>query len=108
MTRTILRILAISGLSAILAGRELNQIVMHLNANRMPVFSSGCDDLPGWPLDPQHACASGATVLAGLADWMHIGDYIYSPGDIFLAAGQLLCLGAIGAIILLLCIRVGK
>ena len=82
------------GISSVLIGAVCNAAVIQANGGRMPVFDDVCMGYDGMPMDYLHACAQGATRLAGLTDWIHIGAYIYSPGDGFLAAGQLLTVTA--------------
>jgi hypothetical protein len=85
------------------AGMFLNAWVVHENADRMPVFADVCRDFGGLIIDSNHACASGAVRLAGLADWILAGVYIYSPGDLLMAAAEWYILAAL----VLLLVRIG-
>jgi hypothetical protein len=87
---------AITALSFLSIGVVCNISVELMNFGLMPVFEQGCEGAEGMVIDSRHICGWGATRLAGLSDWIHLGRYIYSPGDIFLAAGQLVGLVCVG------------
>ena len=66
----------------------MNRLAILVNHGKMPVFEQGCPDR--FPIDAMHACAGVSTHLKFLIDWIYLGDYIYSPGDFVLFAGQVI------------------
>jgi hypothetical protein len=77
-------------------GVAMNQLVMLVNGNQMPVYFPAsiydyeCGD-PTFLLqggDVVHTCMTHATHLKFLCDWIMLGNpvpvYIMSPGDIFI------------------------
>ena len=76
-------------------GAFMNALVESENAYKMPVFADACQKWGGLPIDPNHACASGAVRLAGFADWISAGAYIYSPGDLLMSAAEWYALAAL-------------
>lgn len=83
------------GLLVAWCGGLMNFSVTYANKGRMPVFAEACGSWPGLIIDSRHVCASGATRLAGLADWILIRDMIYSPGDFVIRLGQGLAIWAV-------------
>lgn len=66
-------------------GDRLNRLVVSLNDGAMPVYASICKGHEGQWLDfASHFCADGSVKFGWLADFIHIGYSIMSPGDILL------------------------
>jgi hypothetical protein len=82
---------SITGLGVCLTGAGMNYAVMFANGGRMPVFMDACGGYDGEIIDARHICGAAATHLVQLADYIRIGNYIYSPGDFLICAGQVLC-----------------
>lgn len=80
----LLRIAGISAIGAVL-GRSLNDLVCFANSQYMPVYDKGCPAGMIW--DSRHVCAYDGVHLAFLADYIHIGKVVYSPGDILIYFG---------------------
>lgn len=79
--------LRITGISAIGAavGRCLNDLVCFANSQYMPVYDKGCPAGVIW--DRLHVCAFPGVHLKFLADYIHIGNVVYSPGDMLIYFG---------------------
>ena len=86
----------IVGYAISVVGSLLNEFVMWVNGGLMPVFETTCDGFSGWQLDYRHACASGATKLAGLTDWIHVPGFVISPGDILILGGMFVVVAMAG------------
>lgn len=66
-------------------GFVLNTLVTTLNGGYMPIAA----DLEGAPdkYRDQYKSVDGATRLGVLGDWINLGPWLVSPGDILLALG---------------------
>jgi len=82
---------SLSGLGVCLLGAAMNYAVMFSNGGRMPVFMDGCSGYEDVIIDSRHVCASAMTHLVPLADYIRLGNFIYSPGDFLIFTGQVLC-----------------
>lgn len=80
-------LLRIAGISMIGAavGRSLNDLVCFANSQYMPVYDKGCPAGVVW--DSRHVCAYAGVHLKVLADYIHIGKVVYSPGDMLIYFG---------------------
>ena len=76
-------------------GSISNLRVEAVNGGVMPVFAAGCTGFDEAAINATHACASAATHLAGLADWIQINGTIYSPGDFLITLGQVMTVVAL-------------
>jgi hypothetical protein len=85
---------SIAGLGVCLTGAGMNYAVMFANGGRMPVFMDVCSGYEGEIIDARHLCASAVTNLVLFADYIRLGNYIYSPGDFLIFIGQVLCVTA--------------
>jgi Family of unknown function (DUF5317) len=91
--------ISLAGLFLASLGVACNTAVVHANHGLMPVFVNECAGLEGYQMDYLHACGSHYTKLIGLADWIRIGNYAYSPGDFLMTLGELLIPLAVIALI---------
>lgn len=98
-------VVAVAGVAVSWCGSLLNLLVMYENFGRMPVFMDACESWENMPLDARHACGSGGTRLAGLADWILIHHEVLSPGDFILAAGQIIVVASVLWLLVLLYTR---
>jgi hypothetical protein len=71
------------GISFLCLGFLLNLVVMLLNGGRMPV---GIDEVPQH-LKATHQAMGSETRAGFLADWVGIGRWYFSPGDIIMVLG---------------------
>ena len=86
---------SIVGFILTVVGALSNISVMKASGGRMPVFGEECQGWEGYGLDYRHVCGTGGTPLAGLADWIRVGHFIYSPGDFVITFGQVMTLIAV-------------
>jgi len=107
--------LALTGLGIRVLGMVCNDAVEVANNDLMPVFRDRCGgEYAGHQMDFIHACASGSTRLAGLADWIPAHVYLptsgfwtawdgwslrVSPGDVLIAVGTLILITAAGKVL---------
>jgi hypothetical protein len=103
-------VLAITSTVTMALGGMMNLTVVIANGGVMPVVDAGCYDLPGLVLGPGHVCADPrAHHLLGLADWIHLGAWVVSPGDVLLDfLGRVLALVAGAMILVGLPFRAGR
>lgn len=79
--------LSLIGLSLKGLGDFSNDLVVMLNSGRMPVRALECIANPKAASDGRHVCITAASHLTILADYIRIGDIVYSPGDITMFVG---------------------
>lgn len=85
---------SIVGLCVCLTGAAMNLIAMFSNGGKMPAFMDACSGYEGAVINAHHVCASAVTRAVPLADYIRLGNYMYSPGDFLIFIGQVLCVGA--------------
>ena len=61
-------------------GLQLNQAVMRVNNGKMPVFEN-IPEVIIYAENDTHTMGDSNTRLAYFADWIHVGDFVSSPGD---------------------------
>ncbi len=78
----------LSSIASYVLGGLSNNLAFILNKDKMPVAYDG----HMWPevvvTNARHATMAASTHVKVLCDYIPIGDYIYSPGDIMLYSGQ--------------------
>lgn len=86
--------MSIAGFCMFLTGAAMNFIAMFFNGGKMPAFMDECSGYEGAIINARHVCASATTHAVPLTDYIRLGNYIYSPGDFLIFAGQVLCVTA--------------
>lgn len=71
-------------------GEHLNKFVELANSNRMPVKAIECLKNADRISDGVHVCATSASHLVYLADFIRIGAVVYCPGDFAIYIGAAL------------------
>jgi hypothetical protein len=84
-------LLATAGYVLNAVGEHLNKLVEIANSGRMPVIAKECVNNADKIADGLHVCATSASHLLMLADFIRIGNVIYCVGDfgIFIGAALL-------------------
>jgi len=101
-------VLAITSTVTMTLGAAANLTVITANGGVMPVVDTAC--FPGLVIDRGHVCADPRVHrLLVLADWIHLGDWVLSPGDVLLDFfGRVLALSAGAMILVGLPFRAGR
>ena len=74
------------GLNLLILGSVLNLLVIVINGGRMPMPMGWAEE------DAAYQFVTPDTLLPFLSDWILIGNYMFSIGDIFLHTGALIFL----------------
>lgn len=78
-----------AGIALAAFGGTLNLVVICANGGRMPIRTGGRR-----PASAGYVAMTRRTRLPWLGDWMDIGRWLISPGDVCLFAGMAIALGA--------------
>lgn len=88
-----------AGLALVSAGAALNLLVICANGGRMPADTRGRPRYDGYIPGPDYrgyVPMNRRTALRYLGDWIAVGRWIVSPGDVCIAAGVVTAIVANG------------
>ena len=87
---------AASSIGSFISGAVSNFTAIVLNNGYMPVAYDGRLWTEAVVINSRHAMMTSSSHVKILCDYIFLGDYIYSPGDFMLFAGQFSMLCFIG------------